>query len=145
MKPIDHYSYQCGVIDCFNEMLRAGLKRIALSHPASSAGERDVLIPFSREICQKYGTHFYVEDQPLLTDLFPISLNLGKFHLIYWKEEADLAEYLKIKADKERLILQKAYTGESRRQIARRFGLLLSYPATGIDRLILENLEPEQI
>ena len=27
MKLIDSYSYQCGVIDCFNEMVRAGLKK----------------------------------------------------------------------------------------------------------------------
>ena len=26
MKLIDPYSYQCGIIDCFNEMIRAGLK-----------------------------------------------------------------------------------------------------------------------
>lgn len=62
MKLIDSYSYQCGVIDCFNEMVRAGLKKIALSHPSASIEERNDLIPFSQEICQKYGTHFYAED-----------------------------------------------------------------------------------
>ena len=36
MKPIDVYSYRCGVIDCFNEMVRAGLKKIALSHPTDT-------------------------------------------------------------------------------------------------------------
>ena len=62
MKLIDSYSYQCGVIDCFNEMVRAGLKKIALSHPSASIEERNDLIPFSQEICQKYGTHFYAEE-----------------------------------------------------------------------------------
>ena len=28
MKLIDSYSYQWGVIDCFNEMVRAGLKKL---------------------------------------------------------------------------------------------------------------------
>ncbi len=46
MKEIDEYSYQCSVIDCFNEMVRAGLKKIALSHPADSAIVRDGLLPF---------------------------------------------------------------------------------------------------
>ena len=48
MKLIDSYSYQCGVIDCFNEMVRAGLKKIALSHPSASIEERNDLIPFSQ-------------------------------------------------------------------------------------------------
>ena len=30
MKKLDGYSYQCGVIDAFNEVVRAGVKRIAL-------------------------------------------------------------------------------------------------------------------
>ena len=62
MKKIDDYSYQCGVIGCFNEMIHAGLKKIALSHPADSAIMRDGWLPFSREICQKYKTQFYIED-----------------------------------------------------------------------------------
>ena len=28
MKLIDSYSYQCGVIDCFNEMVQVGLKKL---------------------------------------------------------------------------------------------------------------------
>ena len=46
MQNIDPYSYQCGVIDCFNEMVRSGVKALALSHPMDSAAERDALIPF---------------------------------------------------------------------------------------------------
>ena len=68
MKLIDSYSYQCGVIDCFNEMVRAGLKKIALSHPSASIEERNDLIPFSQEICQKYGTHFYARESRPVTD-----------------------------------------------------------------------------
>ena len=37
MQNIDPYSYQCGVIDCFNEMVRSGVKALALSHPMDSA------------------------------------------------------------------------------------------------------------
>ena len=37
MQTIDPYSYQCGAIDCFNEMVRAGVKRLALSHPVDTA------------------------------------------------------------------------------------------------------------
>ena len=39
MKKLDRYSYQCGVIDAFNEVVRAGVKRIALSHPVDTKEE----------------------------------------------------------------------------------------------------------
>ena len=39
MKKLDEYSYQCGVIDAFNEVVRAGVKRIALSHPVDTKEE----------------------------------------------------------------------------------------------------------
>lgn len=71
MKKLDGYSYQCGVIDAFNEVVRAGVKRIALSHPVDSREEAMELIPFSQQICQQYGNHFYLEESPLLTDLIP--------------------------------------------------------------------------
>ena len=58
MKLIDPYSYQCGIIDCFNEMIRAGLKRIALSHPTASVEERDALIPFSRTVTNRSFSSF---------------------------------------------------------------------------------------
>lgn len=45
------------------------------------------LIPFSQQICQQYGNHFYLEESPLLTDLFPISLNKGKYNIIYYRQE----------------------------------------------------------
>ena len=47
MRQIDDYSYQCGVMDCFNEMVKAGLKRIALAHPSRTKGQRDAYIPFA--------------------------------------------------------------------------------------------------
>ena len=64
MRNIDSYSYQCGVIDCFNEMVYAGVKSLALSHPMDSAEERDALLPYARELCQRYGNQLYIEDEP---------------------------------------------------------------------------------
>ena len=85
MQNIDPYSYQCGVIDCFNEMVRSGVKALALSHPMDSAAERDALIPFARSCCHQYGNQLYIEDTPLLTDLFPLSLNQGKFNILFYR------------------------------------------------------------
>lgn len=39
MHEIDTYSYRCGVMDCFCEMVRAGVKSLALSHPVDSRAE----------------------------------------------------------------------------------------------------------
>lgn len=142
MKKLDGYSYQCGVIDAFNEVVRAGVKRIALSHPADSREEAMELIPFSQQICQQYGNHFYLEESPLLTDLFPISLNKGKYNIIYYRQE-DIRQYLALKKRKQQLLEQQAYQGEARRQIAVEYGKLLSYSPETIERYLAQNEEKE--
>ena len=140
---IDSYSYACGVIDCFNEIVRAGVKRIALSHPEGSREGRDRLIPFSQQICSQYGTKMYIEDDPLITDLFPYSMNLCKYNIIYYKFESDIQEYLTLKQKKRELVLSGRYSGEPRAEIARRFGKLLSYSDEAIETLISSNNEKE--
>ena len=143
MKKLDGYSYQCGVIDAFNEVVRAGVKRIALSHPVDTKEEAMELIPFSQQICQQYGNHFYLEESPLLTDLFPISLNKGKYNIIYYRQEEDIRQYLALKKRKQQLLEQQAYQGEARRQIAVDYGKLLSYSQEAIERYLAQNEEKE--
>lgn len=87
---IDKFSYQLGAADCFCEMVRAGVKRIALSHPCDSKEERDSFLPEFGRLCEKYGVHYYVEDEAFLTDLFPLSLNQGKFNVILYQDESAL-------------------------------------------------------
>lgn len=143
MKKLDGYSYQCGVIDAFNEVVRAGVKRIALSHPVDTKEEMMELIPFSQQICQQYGNRFYLEESPLLTDLFPISLNKGKYNIIYYRQEEDIQQYLALKKRKQQLLEQQAYQGEARRQIAVEYGRLLSYSPEAIERYLAQNEEKE--
>lgn len=145
MQNLDAFSYQCGVIDCFNEMVHAGLKTLALSRPMDTAQERDALIPFARESCQRYGTKLYIEDEPLLTDLFPISMNLGKHNMLLYQADHILDQYLRLKRWKESLVREKVYFGGNRTQIAWDFGRLLSYPEDAIRRLIADNQEKEQL
>ena len=57
--------------------------------------------------------------------------------LIYTGDTLD--QYLAIKADKEELVRNDAYSGSRREDIARRFGRLLSYPDEVIDDLIARN------
>jgi len=143
MKALDAYSYHCGVMDAFNEILRAGLKRIALAHPCQTKEERDALLPYARELCEKYGNQLYVENSALLTDLFPISLNKDKVNIVFYRDPADLETYLDLQRRKAELVAAGAYSGPAREAIARDFGRLLSYSEEGIDRLLAANDERE--
>lgn len=142
MKPIDTFSYELGAADCFCEMVRAGVKRLALAHPCDSPQERDQYLPYFEELCRKYGVKLYVEDEAFLTDLFPLSLNQGKYNALFYQEDSALQEYLALKGEKEAALAQGTY-GQVRRDIAWRFGKLLSYTDEGIRRLLESNTEKE--
>ena len=138
---MDAYSYQCGVIDAFNEIVSSGVKELALSHP-SSAKEVYELLPFVIGITQKYGTFYEVESDLLITDLFPISANKGKTVILFWKEADAIEKYKELKKWKAYSLKHGTYA-ETRIDIAREFGKLLSYSETAIQRLINENQEKE--
>ncbi len=143
MKNIDAYSYQCGVMDAFNEVVRAGVKRLALAHPCDTKEERDNFLPYAEQLCKKYGNHLYVENDSLLTDLFPISMNKDKFNIIFARDPKDLELYVELHVRKRNLIEQGLYLGEARKAIAVEFGHLLSYTDEAIERLMVANTEKE--
>ena len=145
MQSIDPYSYHCGFIDCVNEMIRAGVKPLALSRPMDSREERDALVPFARESCRRWGNRLYIEDKPLLTDLFPVSMNQNRHNILLYRADHVLEQYLRLKERKRALLEEKAYFGGNRAQIAWEFGRLLSYPEEDIRRLIARNPEKEQL
>lgn len=133
---IDSFSYQLGVMDCFCEMVAAGVKRLAMSHPFSDREERGRYREEVKRLCDKYEILFYPEEEALLTALFPKEANRGKpLYLFYGKEET-LTEYLALKEEQKRLMEQGLYTREEDERLAREFGRLLSYPEDGICRLI---------
>ena len=137
-REIDSYSYQLGIIDCFNEMVNAGVKRIAMSHPRRTAEERDQYLEACREICSQYGTMMYAEDDSFVTDLFPEEMNRGAKHFIFYKKKEDLDCYLELKERQAGLLRAGGYEGEERYRIAREFGKLLSYTDEAVGRLIRE-------
>ena len=145
MQTIDPYSYQCGAINCLNEMVHAGVKALALSHPLDTREERDALIPFAHDICKKYHTKLYPEDQPLITDLFPLSLNQGKFNILFYRDDHVIEEYIRLKERKENMVASRAYFGGNRSRTAWEYGRLLSYPEEVIQRLIADNPEKEKV
>lgn len=143
MREIDKFSYKLGAAECFCEMVRAGVKRLALAHPCDTREERDSFLPEFEKLCAEYGLSMYCEDKGFLTDLFPVSMNKNRFNVLFYDEDTALQEYLALKAEKEQLAEAGAYTGEGRHQIAYRYGKLLSYTDERIEKLIRENLEKE--
>ena len=147
---LDSFSYQCGVIDAFNEVVKAGVKRIALSHPTDTLAECQALIPFSEQICRQYGNHFYVEQElmPVIQRIHGTTRHKGKVpggsalritggqHQMVTVQESPLEE-------KKRLLEQGAYQGEARKRIAVEYGRLLSYSDEAIERYIRQNDEKE--
>ena len=146
-KTIDAYSFHLGVCEAFCEVVRAGVKRIALSHPFTKDELKNTLgadfLPACEEIARKYGCKAYYLKEPLITDLFPVSLNRNKQNVVFYREDRDLEEFLRIRRDKQTLITENNYTGENRKQIAVRYGHLLSYSDEAIARYLAQNTELE--
>lgn len=138
---MDSYSYQCGVIEAFNEIVSSGVKELALSHPAS-AKEIFELLPFVIGITQKYETLYEVENDLLITDLFPVSANKGKTVIIFWKDPDAIEKYRELKKWKAYSLKHGTYA-QTRTDIAYEFGKLLSYSDVAIERLIENNMEKE--
>ena len=130
--------YQKGVMDTFGEMVKAGIKRIALAHPFDNKEERDSYIPFVRKMCNQYGISYYLDDDPLITDLFEKHLNYGTYNIIFYKNEEDIREYNELKKYKH----TRDYN-EIRYEVAYRFGKLLSYSDETINNYIKNNHEKE--
>ena len=71
-QPIDNYSYQCGVMDCFCEMVASGLKKLAMSHPCDTKAERDSYLPQVKKLCEKYGILYHPQDEALDVPTLPV-------------------------------------------------------------------------
>ena len=140
-REIDQYSYELGVMDCFCEMVAAGLKKLAMSHPCDTREERSRYEEEVTALCKKYQILYYPEDEAFLTDLFPEEANKGKFNYLFFRTQEVLDEYLGLKEQQKLMKEQGTYTGQKRYEIAKGFGKLLSYPDEGIDRLIQKTLD----
>lgn len=135
-RAIDSYSYQLGVMDCFCEMVAAGLKTLAMSHPCDTREERDAYLEDMKKICEKYEVKYYPENEAFLTDLFPEALNKGKYNYLFFRTDDVLERYLGLKERQRELKQNGAYTKVESYALAQEFGRLLSYPEEGIERLI---------
>lgn len=131
---IDERSYQLGIIGGFAEVVRLGVKQLALSEVMSPEA-MDAIVPDAEGVAERNEVAIWRETDFLVTDLYPADVALGK-HVLLVYTGGTLDEYLAIKADKRALQDAGEYRGEAREEIARRFGRLLSYPEPTIDELL---------
>jgi hypothetical protein len=130
-KPIDQRSYRLGGVGSFSEMVSVGVKRLALSG-AMSPEEMDEIEGDIRRIAEEEGIEAYREPELIVTDLFPADVAEGKHVMLLYKGTT-LDEYMALKQKINHLLKEDKYSGEARKDIARQFGRLLSYPADNIE------------
>lgn len=131
---IDQRSYNLGILGGFSEVVRLGVKKLALSEVMSPA-EMDAMMDDAMVIAKRNEVRMWRETDLIVTDLYPADVALGKHVLLIYTGET-LDEYLALKEEKAALVAAGSYTGEAREEIARRFGRLLSYPENIIADLI---------
>jgi catechol 2,3-dioxygenase-like lactoylglutathione lyase family enzyme len=130
-------AYVLGGIGAFGEMVNAGVKKLALSAPLSSA-EMDNIMEEATRVAEQNHVQVYREPDLLVTDLFPAEATKGKEVLLIYQGTTK-EEYLQLKEDTRKLIDAGLYTGKTREAIARRMGRLLGYPPQQINKLLAAN------
>ena len=131
---IDPRSYNLGIMGGFAEVVRLGVKKLALSE-VMTPEEMDDVLDDAMVIAERNKVQLWRETNFLVTDLYPADVAKGKHVLLIYTGDT-LDEYLALKADKAQLLATGKYEGEAREEIARRFGRLLSYPESFIDELL---------
>ena len=133
---LDKRSWHQGTFAVMAEMVDYGVKKLALG-AALTPGEMDLVVDDAIQIAGRHDVQVYREDDFLVTDLFSPALTDGK-HVLFFCHESTFQEYQALKADKNRLQELGEYEGEARTEIARRFGRLLSYPESTIERELVQ-------
>lgn len=128
---------ESGQVDAFAEMVKSGVKPIALSPPLSSA-EMDLFFAEGTRISEKYEIELFREADLIETDLFSDSLIDSKEVLILYKGNS-LRSYQALKSEIEVAKSSGTYTGNQKIEFSRRFGRLLGYPVSRINELLAEN------
>lgn len=132
---IDRRSFQLGMINCFAEMVAAGVKRLAISPPLAPE-EFEAIREASAAIVEGSGIRAYLETSLLVTDLQSADFTRGKWSVLYYKDPDTLTAYLALKERKQVLEGRGAYNSKARQQISRGFMRLLSYPDSVIDEKV---------
>jgi hypothetical protein len=129
-------SYYAGSISTATEFVSYGCKKLALSATLSDE-ELAVLLPHARQKAEEYGIPYFVEKDLLVTPLFSSSIAEGKTVILFAYKQSVLDGYLAVKADREKAIAE-GRLADVEKELAWRFGRLLSYTDETIERLLSE-------
>ena len=132
MREIDPRSFQLGMINCFAEMVAAGVKKLAISPPLSPEEYQEIK-EASEAIVAGSGIHSRLETSLLITDLQSPEFTRGKWSVLYYKASETLDAYEALKDRKTKLEAVGAYDADARREVSAEFMRLLSYPQETID------------
>jgi catechol 2,3-dioxygenase-like lactoylglutathione lyase family enzyme len=128
---------ESGQVETFAEMVKSGVKPLALSPPLSPS-EMDLFLAEATRIAEQYEIELYREADLVETDLFSDSLINNKEVLILYKGNG-LLSYQNLKSEIDAAKSAGTYTGDQRMEFSRRFGRLLGYPVERINELLAEN------
>lgn len=118
--------FHVGAVYGLGEAIKYDLKKIGLSSPMT----KDVIDTYEsifKNALDRQGIKYYREDDFLVTDMFPEERTTGKILLVLYKDDEVLDAYFEVKKYKQKLIDEDAYDLAARREVATRFGKLLSY------------------
>ena len=121
-----HIYYHVGAVSGLGETIKYDLKKIGLSAPMD-AEVINTYEPIFKHAIERQGIKYYREPDFLVTDMFPEERTKGKILLVLYKDDQTLADYLDVKKYKQQIIADGKYDQAARREIATRFGKLLSY------------------
>ena len=141
MRPIDPYSYHCGVMDSFCEIVGAGVKPMALSHPFASPEERAEYREYAAQMAGQYGVLLAEEDSLPVTPLFPADACEGAYVFLFIGSQAVQERYRALRDRTAELRRTGQYDLQSQLESARELGRLLGYTPEAVERMIAANLE----
>lgn len=140
---IDDFAYQLGIMDAFCEMVHAGVKPLALSHPFDSFETLKRFQPYAQQLAVQYGIGCFAESSSFVTDLFPKALNEGKCNLVFYHDLSVYRQYWALKKRKDDLVENHRYEGNLRKQLACDYGALLGYDMSACEAKITLNHDKE--
>ena len=139
MRKIDPYSYHCGVMDSFCEIVGAGVKPMALSHVFASPEERAEYREYAEKMAARYGVLLLEEDHLPVTPLFPEEACEGAYVFLFIGSREILEQYTVLRDRVARLRSTGGYDVPSRLEAARMFGRLLGYQSGAVERMIADS------
>jgi hypothetical protein len=133
----DVMSFMAGTNLAFSEAVGFGVKKLALSSPYSDE-QLGVMMKVTEYSSERFGTVYLPEPNLLESKLFPRDIARGKTVVLIAHDQSVLDEYASLK-DLKRESDAKGNPEDMELEIAKRFGRLLSYDETAIERLIAKN------